>query len=163
MDLHVGDQVMHWTHGLGQVIGLEERVLSGQKTLYYAVKVSDLTIWVPADGDLEKRLRLPTPAKKFEQLFSILTGSGEPLPDDRLERKTRLAEQMKDGRAESLCKIIRDLFAFQQAKSLNDNDQHLLKRAQKALLSEWVFSLSIPAMQAESDLYRLLKSGLAGD
>jgi RNA polymerase-interacting CarD/CdnL/TRCF family regulator len=163
MDLHIGDSVMHWTYGLGQVVGLEERALSGQKVLYYAVKVHDMTVWVPADSDLEKRLRLPTPASGFEQLFAILSGSEEPLPDDRQERKIRLVEQLRDGRAESLCRVIRDLFAFRRGKSLNENDQILLKRAQSALLGEWGFSLSIPAMQAESDLYRLLKFGTAGD
>jgi RNA polymerase-interacting CarD/CdnL/TRCF family regulator len=163
MDFQIGDPVVHWTYGLGQVVGLEERALSGQKTLYYAVKVRDMTVWVPADGDLEKRLRRPTPAAGFEQLFAILSGSGEPLPDDRQERKIRLVEQLRDGRAESLCRVIRDLFAFRRGKSLNENDQLLLKRAQSALLGEWGFSLSIPAMQAESDLYRLLKFGTAGD
>ena len=163
MDLQIGDPVVHWTYGLGQVVGLEERELSGQKALYYVVKVRDMTVWVPADDNLEKRLRRPTPATGFEQLFAILSGSGEPLPEDRQERKLRLVEQLRDGRAESLCRVIRDLFAFRRGKSLNENDQLLLKRAQNALLGEWGFSLSIPAVQAESDLYRLLKFGTAGD
>lgn len=33
MDFHEGDTVMHWTYGLGQIIRLEERNLSGVKTL----------------------------------------------------------------------------------------------------------------------------------
>lgn len=163
MDFHIGDSVMHWTYGLGKIVGVEERVLSGEKTLYYAVAASDLTVWVPADGNLEIRLRPPTPAARFKQLLTILTDSGEPLPDDRQERKTRLVEQLRDGRAESLCRVIRDLSAYRQRKSLNENDLLLLKRAQNALVGEWGFSLSIPATQAESDLNRLLQSGTAGD
>jgi RNA polymerase-interacting CarD/CdnL/TRCF family regulator len=163
MDYKIGDPVMHWTYGLGRIVGLEERVIAGQKALYYAVQVQDLTVWVPADGNLETRLRPPTPAARFKQLFAILTSPGEPLPEDRHERKTWLAEQLKDGREESLCRVIRDLSAYQQAKSLNENDMSLLKRAQNVLLGEWGFSLSIPVMQAESDLHRLLKSGSAGD
>jgi RNA polymerase-interacting CarD/CdnL/TRCF family regulator len=163
MAFHVGDPVMHWTFGIGQVVGLEERGISGQKTLYYAVKVHDLTVWVPADSNLESRLRSPTPAVGFKQLFAILTGSGELLPEDRQQRKLLLVEQLKDGRAESLCRVIRDLFTYRQAKSLNENDQSILKRVQNALLGEWSFSLSIPVMQAETDLYRLLQSPSAGD
>lgn len=163
MDYQIGDQVMHWTYGLGQIVGLEERALSGRKTLYYAVKASDLTVWVPADDNLETRLRPPTPAAAFKQLLTILTDTGDPLPDDRQERKTRLVEQLRDGRAESLCRVIRDLSAYRQRKSLNENDQLLLKRVQNALIGEWGFSLSIPVTQAESDLHRLLQSGTAGD
>jgi RNA polymerase-interacting CarD/CdnL/TRCF family regulator len=159
MDFHIGDPVMHCTFGLGQVVGLEERVISGQKTLYYEIKVRDLTVWVPADDKLESRLRPPTPAGGFKELFAILTGFGELLPDDRQERKVRLVEQLRDNRAESLCRVIRDLFAYQQGKSLNENDKGILRRVQNALLGEWSLSLSIPVLQAESDLYRLLESG----
>ena len=163
MDYRVGDPVMHWIYGLGEVVGLEERVLSGQKTLYYSVKVRDLTIWVPADGDLRNRLRPPTQPAKFKQLFAILTSPGEPLPDDRQKRKIQLVEQLKDGRAESLCRVIRDLFAYQQVRSLNDNDQHLMRRTREALLGEWGFAMSILPAQAESELHRLLASGASGD
>ena len=34
MDFHVGDPVMHWTYGLGQITQLEERAVSGKNTLY---------------------------------------------------------------------------------------------------------------------------------
>lgn len=163
MALQIGDPVMHWTYGLGQVVGLEERDFSGKTTLYYAVKVNDMTVWVPADANLADRLRPPTSAARFKKLFSILSGSGEPLPEDRLERKSWLVEQLKDGRVESLCRVIRDLSAYAHGKSLNENDQLILKRVQKVLVDEWGFSLSIPVMQAESDLYRLLGSGTAGD
>ncbi len=164
MGFKIGDPVMHWTYGFGRIEKLEERELSGKATLYYAVKSHDLTVWVPADDNLDSRLRPPTSAAGFEQLFEILTGSEQPLSEDRHERKIYLVEQLKDGRAESLCRVIRDLFAFQKRKSLNENDQHLLKRVQSVLLGEWEFSLSIPSTQAASDLHRLLdKRGTAGD
>ncbi|MFH2101899.1 MAG: CarD family transcriptional regulator [Chloroflexota bacterium] len=163
MDFRMGDPVMHWTYGLGQVVGLEERVLSGQKILYYAVKVGDLTIWVPADDSLGSRLRPPTTPTGFKQLFTILSSPGEPLPDDRQERKVKLVDQLKDGRAESLCQVIRDLFAYQQTRPLNDKDQLLMKRSREALIGEWGFVLSILPVQAETELHRLLTSAAGGD
>jgi RNA polymerase-interacting CarD/CdnL/TRCF family regulator len=163
MKFHEGDPVMHWTYGLGKVVRLEERALSGKKTLYYAVQVGELTIWVPADGMVENRLRTPTPKERFKELLSILSGPGEPLPEDRQERKLMLVELLKDGRAESLCRVIRDLAAHQKLRSLNENDQALMKRAQNALLGEWGFSLSIAPEQAKLDLQQLLTSGSTGD
>ena len=163
MNFREGDPVMHWTYGFGRVVRLEERALSGQKAMYYAVQIGDLTVWVPADGNLGNRLRPPTSKARFKELLAILSGPGEALPDDRQERKIRMLELLKDGRAESLCRVIRNLSAYQQVRPLNDNDQALLKRAKSALLGEWGFSLSIPPGQAESDLYRLLKSSVPGD
>ena len=61
MNFHEGDSVMHWTFGLGKVVRLEERNMSGGNVLYYAIQINDMTIWVPEDEMLETRLRPPTP------------------------------------------------------------------------------------------------------
>ena len=160
MNFNTGDTVMHWSYGIGQIVNLEERDLSGLKSLYYAVQMRDLMIWVPADGDVKSRLRTPTPKPRFKRLLATLSGPSQPLPEDRLERRTHLLELLKDGRPESLCQIIRDLSAYhkQKGKPMNDNDQMVLKQARNTLLGEWGFVLSITHAQAELELHRLLTS-----
>jgi RNA polymerase-interacting CarD/CdnL/TRCF family regulator len=159
MEFQKGDPVMHWTYGFGHVVGIEERVVSDHKTLFCAISVRDLTVWVPADDQLEIRLRRPTSKEGFKRLFAILTGSSEPLPDDRQERKMWLVERLKDGRAASLCRVLRDLATFQQVRPLNDNDQNLMKRSRDALLGEWSYALSVPLVEAEAELRRMLATG----
>ena len=156
MEFHEGDIVMHWTYGLGKVIQLEERNLSGENALYYAVQIGEITIWVPADEKIDSRLRRPTLETKFIQLLTILSGPGEALPIDRQERKLLLAEWLKNGRAESLCRVIRSLSTYRNLHPLNDSDQAFLKRSQNALLGEWGYALSVTPMQAEMELNRLL-------
>lgn len=156
MNFQEGDPVMHWTYGFGQIVHLEERVISGSKTLYYAVRVRDLTVWVPADSNLESRLRTPTSQDKFRQLLNILSSPGKALPDDRHQRKLHLLELLKDGRTESLCHAVRDLSTYQNTKSLNDSDQIILKQSQSTLLGEWEYVLAVSRAQAEIEMYRLL-------
>jgi|SRR5688572_25337076 len=160
MNFQAGDTVMHWTYGIGQIVNLEERDLFGSKTLYYAVQVRDMTVWVPADSKVGSRLRSPISKSRFKRLLAILSGPSKPLPEDRLERKTRLLELLKDGRPESLCQVIRDLSAYQKQKvqPMNDNDQMILKQSRNTLLGEWGFVLSITHAQAEHELHRLLAS-----
>jgi len=158
MNFRVGDVVMHCTYGLGKVIQIEERALYGPVLTYYAVQIGDLTIWVPEDEQLETRLRPPTAKREFARLLKILSGPGETLPIDRHERRLMLVNWLKDGRAESLCRVIRGLANFRQGKSLNDHDQVVLKRTQQALIGEWGYSLSIPSAQAEYELHHLLSS-----
>jgi len=162
MKIHEGDSVMHWTHGLGKVVQLEERTISGQAVLYYAIQIGDMTVWVPADELLESRLRLPTRTAEFKKLIATLSQPGEPLPDDRRERKTLLTEWLKDGRTESLFRVIRSLSTYRQAHSLNLDEQTLLKRSQQALIGEWGYSMSVTQAQAESALYDLLKPAFIG-
>jgi RNA polymerase-interacting CarD/CdnL/TRCF family regulator len=159
MSFHKGDTVMHWTYGIGQILNLEERALAGAKTIYYVVQVRDMTVWVPADKKVKSRLRPPLSKQRFQQLLEILSSPSEPLPEDRLERKTRLQELLNDGSPESLCRVVRDLSAYQKQKPrpMNDNDQMILKQSRNTLLGEWGFVLSITHAQAESELYRLLR------
>lgn len=156
MKFKKGQAVMHWTYGLGKIVRLEHRSLMGQKTLYYAVAVGDMTVWVPADDQLENRLRKPSSKAQLRKLRTLLSRPGAQLPQDRHERKMLLLEQLKDGRAESLCRVIRSLIAFGKAHGLNDSDEALLKRAQNALLGEWGYALSMTPQQAEQQLRRLV-------
>lgn len=163
MDIHVGDTVIHWTYGLGQVQKVEERTLFDHNVQYYMIQVTDLTIWVPADNQLENRLRFPTTKAGVKHLASILSGPGEPLPENSFERMKKLLALLKDGRAESLCQVIRDLTAHQHVHSLNENDRALLKRLQRILLEEWSYALSVSPAQAESDLHQLLAAQFPGE
>ena len=160
MNFHKGDTVMHWTHGIGQIVNLEERALSGSKTIYYVVQMRDMTVWVPADSKVGSRLRSPTAKLRFQQVLKILSSPSKPLPEDRLERKTYLLELLKGGRLESLCEVIRDLSAYQkqQTRPMNDNDQMILKQSRNTLLGEWAFVVAITHAQAEHELHRLLTS-----
>ena len=160
MDFQVGDKVVHWAYGPGEIINLEEKVLSGHTSLYYVVQVNDLTLWVPSDENGRRSIRFPTPASEFEDLFILLRSPGEPLSKDRLERKLDLSQRMKDGSLESICRVIRDLNYFRQTQKLSDSDTATLDRAQKFLQSEWRISLSIPVAQAEKELKRLLSDDL---
>lgn len=156
MDFQVGDRVVHWTYGLGEIVGVEERAITGQRVRYYVVNVKDFTIYVPADGKADIRLRPPTPEHGFKKLFKILSAPGESLSDDRHERKTLLHKKLEDGQAETVCQVIRDLSSYEQKKPLNDDDKNILKRATNSLLGEWGFSLSMPQAQVELELRRLL-------
>jgi RNA polymerase-interacting CarD/CdnL/TRCF family regulator len=156
MDFQIGDTVVHCAHGLGQVLAIEERAFDDDAILYYMVQVADLTVWVPADENLRSRLRLPTSEASFRKSLSILATPAEQLPEDRRQRNLQLQEMLKDGSIESLCKVIRDLAAYRHARSWSEYDTALMKRAEKALIGEWIFILSVTPAQAEMELHRLL-------
>ena len=130
MDLKSGDWVVHCTHGLGQVTSIETRSFGEQKLPYYQVQIADLTIWIPADENLSKRLRKPTSRSDFDQLIKMLTKPPETLPVDRRQRSQYLIELLKDGTAETLFKVIRDLSAIRKQRTWSEYDRDILRRAQ---------------------------------
>jgi RNA polymerase-interacting CarD/CdnL/TRCF family regulator len=154
---HVGDKVIHWVYGPGEIIKIEEKVLSGHSSEYYVVQLRDLTIWVPLDGNSDHGLRFPTPVGDFQKLSRILASPAEPLPEDRFLRKSHLLEQLKSQTLESICRLIRDLESYKQTTKLNENDSSILKRAWNSLLSEWSLAFAIPVKQAERELRSFLE------
>ncbi|MEW5869647.1 MAG: CarD family transcriptional regulator [Chloroflexota bacterium] len=156
MNFQVGDTIVHRSYGPGKILKMDEKRLSGRTDLYYVVQVKDLTLWVPVRDSSESSLRLLTPAKEFEKLFAILSGSGEPLSANRIERKTQLIEQMQSGSLEAICRVIRDLTNYKRTKKMSDSDASILERARDFLLTEWKLSLSVPLAQADQKLKQLL-------
>jgi RNA polymerase-interacting CarD/CdnL/TRCF family regulator len=156
VDFQVGEKVVHWNYGMGEVLKFDEKLLAGQMTRCYVVRIRDLTIWVPIRQMGDSSLRLPTPRDEFENLFAILRSPGELLSNDRLERRTQLIEKIRDGKLESICQVLRDLSFYRQAKKLNEHDKTILERAQSFLLNEWRLALKVSLPDAELELQRLL-------
>jgi CarD family transcriptional regulator len=158
MVFHIGDKVIHSIHGLGDVIEIEDKMIHDRNASCYVVRTATLTIWVPIDSGDQHSLRAPTSKSEFENLFAVLRGPCQPLPDDRIERKRKLLELLKDGQSISLCRIVRDLSSYGHEKKLSDEDRSILVRAKNSLLAEWVFSLSVPLSQARQEMGELLNS-----
>lgn len=156
MEFQIGDWVVHCTHGLGQIMAIEERINNEIKSFYYMVQVADLSIWVPMDKNLKSRLRLPNDAAGFLESISVLSEPAESLPNDYRQRNLQLHERLKDGGVEAYCKVIRDLAAYRQDHPSSDYDNTLMKHVQKILLREWSHSLSITPHAAELELNRLI-------
>ncbi len=157
MEFQIGDRVVHCTYGLGQVLAIEEQVINDNVALCYEVKVADLSIWVPSDANLQNRLRPPISAAGLKKLFPILSGPAEDLPSDRRQRNLQLQEMLKDGKTESLCKVLRDLNAYRQSHTAwNEYDTGMMKRVENMLIREWSFILSISPQEASAELHKLL-------
>lgn len=159
MTYQVGSKVIHWAYGPGEIIQLDEKRLAGKSAMYYVVQFKDMTVWVPIDDSDKCSLRSPTPPGEFNNLFEILRGAGEILPEDRLERKNQLTERLRAGTLEAICRVIRDLCSYSYKKKLNDYDSGIMDRARRFLLAEWKLSLSVPAEDAQGKLEVLLDEG----
>lgn len=158
MGFQIGDWVVHCTHGLGQVLAIEERMNNNKTALYYMIRLNDFTIWVPVDENQNSRLRRPTSAVEFHKLLSTLSAPADQLPDDRRQRNLQLLEMLKDGRIESVFRVFRNLTARRHHRTWSEYDSALMNRVQKALIGEWSFSLSVTPLDATIELQQLLSA-----
>jgi RNA polymerase-interacting CarD/CdnL/TRCF family regulator len=158
MGFHVGDKVIHCTHGLGEIVQIEQKNIRDQLTNCYVVRIQDMLIWIPIDDPRQQSLRLPAQPEEFVGLSAILTSPGEQLQEDRLLRKDQLLTQMRDGQLESICRVVRDLTQYKRSKKLNDQESSILERATNSLLTEWSLSLGMSENQAQLAMTKLLES-----
>ena len=156
MGFHIGDTVIHWSYGLGEVVQIEEKTIRDHPTNCYVVRTPDLMIWIPIDDLQPCSLRVPTTPEEFVRLFAILTSPSEMLLDDRVLRRDQLMAQMKDGQLASICRVVRDLTHYKRSTKLNDQEKSILERAIHSLLTEWTYSLGMPLSQAQQEMTNLL-------
>ena len=65
MGFQIGDKVIHWSHGLGEIVTIEERIIRDHLTNCYVFRTPDLTIWIPIDDLEQHSLRLPVLPEDF--------------------------------------------------------------------------------------------------
>ena len=155
MSFEVGNKVIHLTHGLGEIVCIEEKIIHGLATNCYVFRANDLLVWIPIDHQ-QQSLRAPTPPKDFARLFAILRDPGEELQKDRDLRKNQLVAQMKDGQLESIVRLVRDLNYFKRSTRLSDRERAILERATNSLLTEWSYSLGVTMDEARQTMENML-------
>lgn len=156
MDYSIGDTVVHWTHGIGKVIAIDEMNLAGTNKAYFVVEVGGLKLWVPAEEAMQGSLRFPMNRTEFQQMIDSLQTPGEPLPDNQYKRKTELRDRIQKRSLADLCNLIRDLVERSRHHTLNQNDSAVLFRAEEYLLDEWVLALGTEREEAQRTLDALL-------
>jgi CarD family transcriptional regulator len=157
MNYQIGDQVIHWTHGSGMIIAIDEKSLAGQSRQYYVVDTGELKLWVPTDETGENSIRPPTESFEFKAILNSLRGPGVGLPDHHTERKNQLIERMQKRKLVNICSVIRDLTTRSQLYTLNYNDRSVLRHAEECLLDEWELSLGTTRSSASRELEYLLR------
>jgi RNA polymerase-interacting CarD/CdnL/TRCF family regulator len=157
MDFMIGDMVVHPAYGIGRIENKEEIEYMGQKAQpFYAISISNGTIWVPAGMDGGTKLRRLSDKEDLERCRAILRDAPQPLPDDRFQRKNQLAERMRPGTMDCFCEVLRDLTGRKSEKSLNEYDISALRKASEGVSREWAAVEGISVSAALREINALL-------
>jgi len=156
MSFHIGDKVIHSTHGFAKIINVESKEVSGISSEYYVVQTRKLLLWIPFISQTKESLRLPTSKSNFNNLIDILRSHNLPFPDNRKERKIQIHNMLTSGATESICGLIRDLSFCRKNNKLNETETSIYKGAISNLIDEWQYSMSISQAQAIGELNLLL-------
>lgn len=160
MQFNVGDQVVHASHGSGQIVAIEEKQFSGSEPRkFYAVATHKSTVWVPIESANGSSLRLLVTGDGLSRCRTLLKGQPTTLNANRRQRFLDVTGRLKGGSFEVLCEVIRDLSAFGWVKPLSDSDSSLFRKAQDDVCWEWAAVAGISVADVRKEILGLLQEG----
>ena len=153
----IDDKVVYPAIGLGRIVGLVEKTLTGAGAQwYYEVSGERSTVWVQVDQISGHGLRRMTRQDELPHYRRVVGGQPVALNPDHRQRQSDLRGQLKLGTLQSLCEIVRDLSARGWIKPLGESDSQSLRRSRAALSQEWAAADGVSVPQASAELNALL-------
>jgi RNA polymerase-interacting CarD/CdnL/TRCF family regulator len=153
----VNDWIVHQYYGVGQIIEIDEKPLSGKNVEYYRVKTENSTFWIPVDQADNPRIRPLASQKKIREAFKVLREPPKGLDSKHKKWKRRIKKVKSEGSLEDIAQLVRDLTARSNHKKLNFVEEQALKKFKDRLVKEYSLSMGIDVASARSQLYDILK------
>lgn len=132
-----GDWIVHAHHGVGQVKGIEKKVLDGEKKLFFKVKTFDGVYWLSVVRTDVEYIRPITSEHQIKRALTMIRKPPEELPKDHNVRNKVVIEALKDPSLYTKACMIRDLNGKQQESRLNFTEEDAFLKMKKQLLNEW--------------------------
>ncbi len=148
MNYTINDNVIHPSHGRGQVTAVKNVELVEGFKHYYVINIPDklMTVYVPVGKMEELGFRSMMQKGKQAKVLETLRALPSQLSENYKIRQADIREVLRTGLPLEIAKVLRNLTWYKQNKSLTVVDQKLLNQAREALISEMaaVKNITIP-------------------
>ncbi|MFO7944652.1 MAG: CarD family transcriptional regulator [Anaerolineales bacterium] len=152
-----GDWVFHLYHGVGEIQGIEEKVLGDESETYYKVQARKGIYWIPITESESERIRPVVSNKDLKKALDILKSPPEKMADKHTTRKSRITQITKEGELEGFCALLRDLQGKRVRDKLNTTEQRAHRKLKKKIASEWAATKEISVREATKKLNKILR------
>lgn len=148
----VNDVIIYGTQGVCQIVGVEEKTVSGVKKNYFVLKPvndSGSTIFAPTDnGYVLKKMRRLLSKTEINKLV-------DSMPDEEVvwikndnDRKEHYQKILTSGDHVELIKMIKAIYAHKkereaEGRRLHMVDEHFFKEAEQILYNEFQYVLKM--------------------
>lgn len=157
IELKKGDYVVHSAHGVGKVMGVENKELNGKKKKLYRIKTNNFVYWIPVKKTAGKKIRKVSSPHTFQNMLSLIRKRPKIIARQYRSRKKQVSSALKTPSLRSRARMIRDLYGRQIRKDLNFNDQLALEKLKKNFIEEWSVSAGIDKATAKKKLDMALR------
>jgi len=132
-----GDWIVHAHYGVGQVRGIEKKVLDGENKLFFRVKTFDGVYWLSVVRTDVEYIRPITSEHQIKRALTIIRKPPEKLPENHTHRNKAISDALSDPSLYAKARMIRDLNGKQQMSKLNFTEEDAFLKMKRQLLNEW--------------------------
>jgi RNA polymerase-interacting CarD/CdnL/TRCF family regulator len=162
IDLKKGDWIVHSFHGVGQIKGIDIRTLEKHKHIFYRVKTSKLTYWLPVDGVGKEHIRPLSSVYKINQMIKEIKKPPEDTKIDHNLMKKRINEVIESADIIEKARLVRDLHARSLIRKLNINEERILNRLKDQIVNEIKVVKNVDKSKGELLIIKYLKESMSG-
>jgi CarD family transcriptional regulator len=154
-----GDMAVYPAQGVAEVVGIEEKEISGKKQRFFVLRIvdTDMRIMVPVAKAREVGLRQIISEAEIKEVFTILREKEIHVDKQTWNRRYRgFMEKIKTGSLFEVAEVYRDLYRLKSTKTLSFGERRMLDTAKNLIVKE----LSVARRTAEAKMEREIERQL---
>ncbi|MCA9713079.1 MAG: CarD family transcriptional regulator [Myxococcales bacterium] len=157
----VGDKVVYPTHGVADVVALEDKKIGNMAMAFYHLHVveSGLKIIVPVAKAQENGMRHVASQEAIDELFSLLRDHNVEHDRQTWNRRYRgFMEKIRTGSLFEVGQVFRDLSLLKNHKTLSHGERQMLNTARNLVIRELSTARKAPESEVAAELDSMFKN-----
>ena len=159
IQFQVGDKAVYPAQGVGEIIGIDEKSVSGKTHRFYCLRIldTDIRILVPIDNAEQVGLRNVVTPDDIEGVYDVLRHAETCNDRQTWNRRYRgFMEKIKTGSLFEVAEVFRDLHRLKRTKTLAFGERRMLETARGLIVQELSVAKGLSAAKIEGELSTLL-------
>ena len=134
----IEDWIVHNVFGIGQIMSVEVKSISGAKVQYFRIQTKDSTFWIPIDRMNSAEMRPLSTKVEIQSVIAVLHRPSRAMSSDYKKRDNAIRCVRRENKLEDIARLIRDLRARQLERGeLNLDELKAMRASKQQLVEEW--------------------------
>ncbi len=159
---NVGDKIVYPMHGVGEIEGIEKKVILGKRNEYYLITIinNGMKVMIPVNNAKEIGIRSIIAKKDIKKVMTILSTEADRIEEDWKLRYHNNIDKVKSGSIFEVAEVARDLYRRGSEKELSIMERKLYENAYQLITYEVAMSKNIDIEDAGNLVSEALSSGI---
>ena len=158
LEFQVGDKAVYPARGVAEVVGIDQKEISGTIQRFYVLRVldTDNVILVPTDKTEQCGMRGVVDAEQLEEVYDILKEKELHIDKQTWNRRYRgFMEKIRTGSLFEVAEVFRDLYRLKTQKTLSFGERRMLDAAKMLIVKELSVAKQTSETKVEKELEKL--------